>query len=441
MAACAAVCGSVVAPASAIADEAEWRTSGTIRLRYEVVDNQVRPNFNQRDDIVSLRTTLFAERRDGPLRLGLEVYDSRAWDADRGTPISTSEVNTLEAVQAYAAVDLGSKGRLGQVSLQVGRFMLNLGSRRLVAADDFRNTTNGYTGLRADLAPFGVRTTLVYVLPQSRLPDDLDSLLDQRQRIDHEGEDLRLWGGVASKPAVIGPASLEISYFNLHESDRPNRPTRDRRLDTLGVRSIIDPKPGRFDGELEAILQTGTIRAGLRPSDPELDVRAGFVHADLGYTFTHPWRPRLSAEFDIATGDKPGGRFTRFDTLFGMRRADFAPSGLYAAIGRANLVTPGLRLEVTPPGRWDAFATARAMWAESRRDAFSTTGVRDPTGSSGRYAGFHLEGRARYWLVQDRVRSEVNAAWLDKGRLLRDAPNAPKSGNAAYLALSTAVSF
>ena len=28
---------------------------------------------------------------------------------------------------------------------------MNLVSRRLVAADDYRNTTNGYTGMKADL--------------------------------------------------------------------------------------------------------------------------------------------------------------------------------------------------------------------------------------------------------------------------------------------------
>jgi hypothetical protein len=38
-----------------------------------------------------------------------------------------------------------------KLGLQAGRFTLNLGSRRLVAADDYRNTTNGYTGIRADL--------------------------------------------------------------------------------------------------------------------------------------------------------------------------------------------------------------------------------------------------------------------------------------------------
>jgi hypothetical protein len=54
-----------------------------------------------------------------------------------------NEVNALEMVQAFVearAPDLLGKGSIA--SLQAGRFLLNLGSRRLVAADDYRNTTN-----------------------------------------------------------------------------------------------------------------------------------------------------------------------------------------------------------------------------------------------------------------------------------------------------------
>jgi hypothetical protein len=149
---------------------------------------------------------------------------------------------------------------------------------------------------------------------------------------------------------------------------------------------------------------------------------------DAGYTFIHPWRPRLSAELDVATGDDSAGSYGRFDTLFGMRRADLAPTGLYNAIGRTNIVTPGLRLELSPPGAWDAFITGRGMWLESRDDAFSTTGVRDPSGKSGSYAGTQVEGRFRYWLVKDRLRAEFDGVWLNKAQFLKRAPNATHTG-------------
>lgn len=83
------------------------------------------------------------------------------------TPITTGEVNALELVQAYVGYEVpGAFGADTKLGLQTGRFTLNLGSRRLVAADDYRNTTNGYTGLRADIAlPRKMSATATYSAP------------------------------------------------------------------------------------------------------------------------------------------------------------------------------------------------------------------------------------------------------------------------------------
>jgi hypothetical protein len=319
--------------------------------------------------------------------------------------------------------------------------MLNLGSRRLVAADDYRNTTNSYTGLRLDMAPAGLRTTLIYVQPQLRLPDGLDAVLDNRHRLDRESPSLELWGGVAAKPKALGPATLEGAFFHLEERDTAALPTRDRSLDTVGVRVLLDPKAAAFDYEIEAMHQGGEVSLSAAPRAPRQAVSADFVHADVGYTFSHRLRPRVSAEFDWVSGDRAGGKYNRFDTLFGMRRADFAPSGIYAALGRANMITPGLRLELAPPRAWDAFAAVRGLWLEAREDAFATTGVRDASGRSGRYAGAQIEARWRYWLIKDRLRAEADGVWLAKGRFLKRAPNAPKTGDTRYLSLNLTAQF
>ena len=127
--------------------------SGSIRLRYEAIDGQARAGFNTSDELVNLRTNILAEYRKGVVRVGVELFDSRVWGDDAGTPVTTNEVNVLEPVQAYVAANFdGAFGRGTKLTLTAGRMMLNLGSRRLVAADDYRNTTNGYTGLRADIA-------------------------------------------------------------------------------------------------------------------------------------------------------------------------------------------------------------------------------------------------------------------------------------------------
>lgn len=417
--------------------------SANTRLRYETIEGQPRTGFNDSDDLFNIRTIVTGEYRSGQLKFGAELYDSRVYGGDAGTPITTGEVNTLELVQAYVGYDIpGAFGPGTKLGLQAGRFTLNLGSRRLVAADDYRNTTNGYTGIRADLGrPDDLSATLIYTLPQVRLPDNRPDVVDNRVRFDRESFDLVLWGGLATKKLAGKRGAVELAYFHLGERDTLKLATRDRSLDTVGLRLYRDPGAGRADFESETIYQFGSVRASLAPTAAKLDVSAWFMHLEAGYTFKHPWAPRIMLEFDYASGDGRGAKFTRFDTLFGMRRADLAPAGLYNAVGRANIVATGLRVEATPSMRIDAFAAYRPFWLASRYDSFSTTGVRDASGNSGRFAGHQIEARIRYWLIPKRLRLEWNGLLLAKGRFLRDAPNASPGGDTLYNSLSATISF
>lgn len=427
----------------AIGDPSDFKLSASIRARYEVLDGQPRAGFRSEDRQIALRSTLFAEYQSGALRIGSEIYDSRVYLDRAGSPVTTNEVNTFEIVQAYAATEFKNAFGSGtSAQLQLGRMLLNLGSRRLVAADDFRNTTNGYTGIRADMkGRDGTAATLFYMLPQIRLPDDLPSLRANRSAPDRESFDLRLWGALVARPKTLAGAATELGYFRLQERDALGRPTRDRDLHTVSARIMRDPNPGRWDFEAEGIYQMGHISSNLMAGASRLPVEAWFVHADAGYSFPGTARLRLSVEYDHGSGDSSGRTFSRFDTLFGMRRADLAPAGIYNAIKRANIITPGLRAEVAPGKRFDAFAVYRAMWLASRTDGFSTTGVRDPSGQSGRFAGHQVEARLRYWLVPSFLRAEVNGVWLAKGRFLRDAPNATRTGDTHYLTTGLTATF
>ncbi len=424
-----------------IGDPEDFTIRASSRLRYEVLDGQPRAGFRPSEEQLALRTTVFAEYDPGVLRIGAELFDSRAWLAKSGTTLGTGEVNTFELVQAYLGADLADPfGEGSSATVQAGRFTLNLGSRRLVAADDYRNTTNGYTGLRVDAAlPGGVTTSAIYVLPQVRLPDDLPSLLDQKTRWDRESFDLQLWGGLVARRNTLAGASVELGYFGLAERDVPGRPNRNRHLDTYSARIVRDPQAGKADFEFEGIWQTGTIRASTAASAAVLPVRAWFVHGEAGYSISGPARLRLAVEFDRASGDGPGPRYTRFDTLFGMRRADLAPAGLYNAVGRANINALGLRAEIAPSRSWDAFIAYRPLWLDSRYDSFSTSGVRDPAGASGRFAGHQIDSRVRYWLLAGVLRAETNLVWLGKGGFYDHAPGSPGRRDTVYL--STAVSL
>src|SRR5690606_34783155 len=209
----------------------------------------------------------------------------------------------------------------------------------------------------------------------------------------------------------------------------PPRATRNRQLHTFNARALREPAAGGMDFEVEGIVQTGSVRASTAADAAGQDVSAWFLHAEAGYTRNDAWKTHLSLEFDHASGDAPGGDYPRFDTLYGMRRTDLAPSGIFGMVGRANLSGLGLRVELTPSQRIDMFATWRLLRAAARTDAFSTSGIRDASGAAGRHAGHLFDARLRWWLVPRTLRAEFTATWLLRGRMLRDAPNASPWGD------------
>lgn len=408
--------------------------SGSFRARYEALSGQFRPGLDPNDDLITLRSSLFIQYDAGPVRIGGELIDARAYAGDAGGAVGTGEVNALELVQAYVGADLGDAfGAGSEAKVDVGRFTMNLGSRRLVGINNFRNTTNAFTGARFDWRGKGKeQLTLFYTLPQIRLPSDKASILDNEVEWDDETFDLTFWGAFLSLPQAAAGGTLELYGFGLDEDDAPDRPTRNRKLYTPGFRFFREPKAGQWDYEAEVAYQFGSIRTSAAADAAKQDVSAGFVHAEVGRQFGGAWSPRLALEFDLATGDHAGGSYNRFDSLYGPRRFDYGPTGIYGPLGRSNIVSPGLRLEVKPDSRWDGFLFYRAAWAESRTDSFASTGVRDPTGNSGRFAAHQIEGRARYWIVPQSIRLDVGGAVLLRGKLLKDAPNAAGNGNTVY---------
>ena len=423
--------------AEALGAPEDLAISATVRARVDGIDGQFCPSPATADSLFSLRTTLAIEYDAGPVRFGGELWDARAYGEAPTSSITTSDVNTLELVQAYAKVELGDwkKGaRGGHGLLTLGRQTMDIGSRRLVARNRFRQTTNGFTGANLEWTTHGgTRLQAFWTMPQIRRPDDAQGLRDNKIKFDLETARVQFFGAHATLPHVLG-GTLETYGFRLAEQDGDNRLTRNRRLWTLGARAFARPAAGKWDHDVEGAWQFGTARRSAAAADmADLDVSAWFLHAEEGYTFKAAWKPRIAVLFDAASGDSGrAGHYRRFDTLFGARRFDFGPTALYGALQRTNIVSPGLRLEAEPDKRTDVMVSYRAMWLENPRDAFATTGVRDAKGASGRFAGHQGEVRLRHWLVPALLQAETGGAVLFKQGFLRDAPNAPASGNSVY---------
>lgn len=427
----AALLSGVMLPSAALAQDEDatgFTIEGSVRARYEAIDGNFRPGSEDSDDVVLLRTLVETAYQGDGFQLGATLQDSRAYANDEDTPIGNSDINALELIELYAAVDLTD-----EVTVTVGRQIINLGSKRLVGSPNSRNAATAFTGARIEWeAADGARVNGFYVLPQQRLPADDTGLLDNKVVWDRESDDLVFWGLHYQRPNV-GPFTIEAYVYGLDEDDRADNPTRNRQLITPGMRLSVRPQRGHFDTELEGAWQTGTIRTSTSAMAGEVDVDAYMLHGEIGYTFDTPIQPRLVLFADLATGDDESSNdFNKFDPLFGPRYTDFGMTGLYGPLGYSNMQAVGVRAFARFSPELDAQVNWRALWLDSATQSFASTGVRDATGAAGRDAGSQFEVRVRWEVIPDMLTLDAGSQVLVQGRFFDLAPNASGNGDTVF---------
>ena len=421
----------------------DWfEISGTIRGRYETFDEQFRTGDGGYQGIFVTRSMVKATLRDTYLSATAEVMDSRVYSGVSESRLNTGIVNAGELLQAYIAARFTNAFSPGdKLRVQFGRHTMNVGSRRLVARNRYRNTINAFTGLNAQWeSATGTKVRAFYTLPVQRAPRGASDLDSNELEYDEERSTVRFYGTHAAIPDVIAGMDAEVYGFGILESDAENLSTRDRNLKTVGTRWNKGRETGAFHWEIESAYQFGESPSSAAVT---LDHEAWFHHAMVGYQFDSEGKPRLEALFDYVTGDNDPNddRNNRFDTLFGARRFEFGPTGIFGAFARSNLVSPGLRFVTKPAPKWEVMATQRFHYLASDRDAWTTSGLRDPSGLSGSHIGNLSEFRVRYDLVPDSVKIEFGAAYLSAGSFIEDAPNATGQTDTLYGYFQTNFTF
>ena len=411
------------------------------RTRFEHNDEQYDVGRSGDESVLIFRTLVDGRfSLSDHLTVGAELQDSRTIYRN-DTKLGTDIVNAVELLRAYVELEMSEMWG-GTLTTQVGRITMNVGSRRLVARSRFRNTINAFNGVDlrwktsddAELRAF-------WTMPLKRQPAQERRLRDNDVVFDRESLDVQLWGVFAGADLErIGRG--ELYTFGLHEDSTNDGRTRNRILYTPGFRISRPPAPGRLDYELETVFQTGRSRASTS-SNQTLTHFAHFHHAEVGYSFDARWSPRVVLQYDYASGDdKPGdGNNERFDTLFGARRFEYGPTGIYGAFARSNINTPGIRIQLEPMSWLQGFLAYRAFWLASDRDAWTTTGLRDPRGKSGSFVGSQLEFRIRWKLLPGNLMLETGYAHLFAGEFIKDAPNASHRGNSNYGYSQVVVTF
>jgi hypothetical protein len=294
---------------------------------------------------------------------------------------------------------------------------MDYGSRRLLAKNRFRNTSNAFQGVHARYRQGRGESQLFYTYPLQREPSILSpgALRDNDFALDKAGRSERFWGLMHDWPANDAGPDFSVYLFGSQSSDRPGRPVADRDLLTAGWRSRYEAP--RYDLEAEAAYQWGSsLASALSPERPSLDHRAWFTHLHFGIQATPDLNIRLS--YDHATGDKDplDGSNERFDRLYGARAFELGPSGIFGAAVRRNLRSPGVRLLWQSGETQSWLLSHRWLRLDSARDALLTAARRDSTGESGRDLGGQWELRWRWQPPGTGMDLEIGAAYLQKGQ-------------------------
>lgn len=429
-------------------DVPDWVSiSGAHRIRYETLDEQFRATGHGDDQILVFRTNLLAQVTWNQWEFAFELLDSRQAHGDENTKIASGDVNPLDVLQLYTQMNYFNNDNT-QSSVRVGRFTMDIGSRRLVARNKFRNAINAFTGVdwrMQNLA--GEQVRIFYTMPVQRLPREFERRKRNRTQGDGQDTEVSFWGAYYSLPKStlrFYKSDAELYYFGLNENDTHNRPTRNRDINTVGGRVYKNKAKQMFDYQIEGAYQFGKSRATAAVDDREnLDHQAFFVHAEVGYSFNAKWSPRVVGQFDYASGDKnpDDNQNNRFDSLFSVRRGDFGPLGIYGPFARSNIVTPGVRVQLKPSSNTSMFLAHRAYWLASNRDAWVVAGVQDPVGNSGTYLGQQLEGRLRWDVLPGNLRWELGAAYYFKSGFAKNAPNANDEGDSNFVYSQLTFSF
>lgn len=145
---------------------------------------------------------------------------------------------------------------------------------------------------------------------------------------------------------------------------------------------------------------------------------------EVGYTLAHPWKPRLSTSYGYASGDNDpdDNKDQRFERFFGFAR----PWSADDYVVFENIITPKIRLELTPSKNLRLDAGYSWFWLASDTDRFGnlntvpeSTGLnRDKTGGSGDYLGDSFDLRIRYKL-DPRVETTLGYSHFALGQFVR----------------------
>lgn len=356
---------------------------GSQRTRYETMDHRYGPREDGSDQQLAFRTR-FAVQTNHPVFWSYsELEDARVSLADSASTLTASHATGVKVLQMYAGARRRNLWGAGlTVQLEVGRFSRDFGDRRVLARQVDRNATSAFDGAIGRVSGKTWAVQGLYLRPRVYTYPTYG--VDERFR----GLNV---GGAYVTTTRLRWLQGDLYLLRLRDGDGALA-SQHRRMTIPGARLLGSlGAAGVWDFEVETVGQFGTVG--------DLPHRAGFIHAQATHTWKRwPWRPRLFAMYDYASGDADptDRRSGTYDALFGARRFELGPSGIYLLVARTNINSPALQLLLRPTSSVDLTVQQRRVWLASARDRWRSSNLGDPTGAAGSDIGWQTDVRLRY---------------------------------------------
>lgn len=420
----------------------DWLDIGfEYRARYESRQNDFRRALENIDDPLLLRSRAYLGLKNilDPFRFAVEVQDSRRNHSDyndstdRRLSNDPKDIDHADFLQAYLELyfkeSIFGKDDLGNNRpfwVRGGRLAWEDLDRRLIARNEWRNTTNTFQGIRANIGEKKNDWQLeaFAVQPVQRFANQLDQV-DHAQKFYGLVGDWRGW----SEYVTIQPYYFYLkqngnrveydgngtaySDRSVYSALRQTQAQVDREINTGGVR-VYGVVPGtQWDYDASYSKQWGEVQRYIGNLATgryiNVDHDAYAYTAELGYTFNkHSWKPRFSGSYGVASGDKVSGTTATdtsdnqgFDRLFGFAR----PWSNNDYIQMNNIRAAKIRAEFDPKVpfldnvkvdtgfSWYRLDSATDRWAAGNN-------LQDVTGNAGRDLGKEFDLRVRFPINQ-----------------------------------------
>ncbi|MEK7845270.1 MAG: alginate export family protein, partial [Pseudomonadota bacterium] len=292
-----------------------------------------------------------------PFRFAVEFQDSRVVN-NKHLP-TDQERDVYDLLNAYGELyfkkGLGAddRGQDRPIRFRVGRMAYEATDRRFIARNEWRNTTNAFEGFRLNLGREANdwELDLFGMQPVKRL----------QTKFDEANNHLWFFGGIGTWRKWSDIATIQAYYMGQKQTADPNGFTATNRLD----RQIH--MPGfRVYGKAGNIVDFDvSYNHQLGFTGPNRVDANGYT-IEVGRGFDHAWKPRLSAFYGYASGDKDpnDGVDNRFDRFFGFAR----PWSADHYVIYENLKAPKVRFEFSPTQKLGFELGYGAYWLASKTD-------------------------------------------------------------------------